>query len=445
MKKIKNGIKNNVIYISLIVFIIQGFLTYLFTNTKRFSLQAYIMNIAVVYSIYLFYITRKSKVFIIPIVIRAVFFIINITYGNLQKYLTTDYLYSDFFENLINNNKCLQYYTEGDFIGLFPFTTTNVTSEEEFKIIDSCSKIYYNALKNGKSDIFNLSLQEKAQDNKFKWIVEKLGITSQSKVLELGFGKIDLMKYIRDNTGATVEGTNLSLKQIKKAEENGFKCYNIEHRDISKNFDVLDKYDVIITNGTIEYLDNMGDDTKKIYTDFSDSIYELLNPGGKWYTTTIHINDNILERKTDNWSGVRDLLPYYLKNDNSFMNLYNVYMLALGNEGAYPIGKDGLTKWFSKDKFNVIFQEDRTIDYLLSSFNWLICQISKYNNTTLVEKLHSSLKHLICYLVTPSYLESYICYIYTNNHLYQPWLWQFIRQPNGYRPVTHYWIITQKK
>jgi len=147
MKKIKNGIKNNVIYISLIVFIIQGFLTYLFTNTKRFSLQAYIMNIAVVYSIYLFYITRKSKVFIIPIVIRALFFIINITYGNLQKYLTTDYLYSDFFENLINNNKCLQYYTEGDFIGLFPFTTTNVTSEEEFKIIDSCSKIYYMHLK----------------------------------------------------------------------------------------------------------------------------------------------------------------------------------------------------------------------------------------------------------------------------------------------------------
>ncbi len=59
MKKTKKGIKNNVIFISLIVFIIQGILTYLFTNTKRFSLQAYIMNVAVAYSIYLFYITRK--------------------------------------------------------------------------------------------------------------------------------------------------------------------------------------------------------------------------------------------------------------------------------------------------------------------------------------------------------------------------------------------------
>ena len=274
MKKTKKGIKNNVIFISLIVFIIQGILTYLFTNTKRFSLQAYIMNVAVAYSIYLFYITRKINVFIIPIVIRAVFFIINITYGNVQKYLTTDYLYSDFFENLITNNKCVEYFSEGDYIGLLPFTTTNVTSEEEFKIIDSCSKIYYDALKNGKSDIFNLSLQEKAQNNKYKWIVEKLGITSQSKVLELGFGKIDLMKYIRDNTGATVEGTNLSLEQIKKAEENGFKCYNIEHCDLSKNFDVLDKYDMIITNGTLEYLTNLGGNSKKIFTNSSISFGE---------------------------------------------------------------------------------------------------------------------------------------------------------------------------
>ena len=444
MKNYKNGIKNNVIYISLIVFIIQGFLTYFLTNTKRFSLQAYIMNVAIAYSMYLFYTTRNTKVFLIPIVIRAVFFIINITYGNIQKYLTTDYLYSDFFENLINNNKCLQYYTEGEYSGLVPFNNTNVSFQEEYKINEVCAKLYNDTLKNGKSDIFNGELQDKAQNNKFKWIVENLGITSQCKVLEIGFGKIDLMKYIRDNTGATVEGTNLSLEQIKKAEENGFKCYNIEHSDISKNFDILDRYDVIITNGTLEYASNMGYSDKKIYTGFSDCIYELLKPSGKWYTTTLHFNNNFLERKTDDWSAVRDLLPYYLKNDNSFMNLYNVYMLALGNEGSYPIGKDGLTKWFSKDKLNVILQQDRTIDYLLYSYNWLICQIIKNINTSLFEKLHSYIKHLICYLVSPSYLESYLCYIYTNNHKYQPWLWQFLRQDNGYRPVTHYWIITQK-
>ena len=27
------------------------------------------------------------------------------------------------------------------------------------------------------------------------------------------------------------------------------------------------------------------------------------------------------------------------------MNLYNLYYLALGNEGSYPLGKDGLTKY----------------------------------------------------------------------------------------------------
>jgi len=48
------------------------------------------------------------------------------------------------------------------------------------------------------------------------------------------------------------------------------------------------------------------------------------------------------------------------------MNLYNLYYLQAGNEGGYPIGKNGITK-FTENKFDVILQENRTIDYLLTS------------------------------------------------------------------------------
>ena len=44
-----------------------------------------------------------------------IFFIVNMTYGNIPKYITTDYLYSDFFENVNKNDKCIQHYTEGDY------------------------------------------------------------------------------------------------------------------------------------------------------------------------------------------------------------------------------------------------------------------------------------------------------------------------------------------
>ena len=96
-----------------------------------------------------------------------------------------------------------------------------------------------------------------SQNNKYQWIVDNCNINSNSKVLELGFGKLDLMKYIRDKkTGATVHGVNISTEQLRHAAKEGFKCFNISHQELHKNVDKLDKYDVIINNGSFEYLVN---------------------------------------------------------------------------------------------------------------------------------------------------------------------------------------------
>ena len=431
---------NEMIQIPLILLIIQMILTYFCTNTKRFSIQAYIMNVAWIFGIFLAYKTKKYKFLLIPIVLRAFFLVVNIVYGNIPKYITTDYLYSDYFENIIKSCNCNDYYTEGDYSGLTPFNTENYNQEEEMKIQDWGTKMYNKAVIDPKNNIFTSELMKKSQINKFKWIVKNLGITSNSKVLELGFGKIDLMKYIRDNTGATVEGTNLSLEQIKKARKEGFKCYHVNHQDIGKHIDILDRYDVIITNGTLEYLANTSDGYNT-YKTFSDNVYKLLVPGGKWYTATIHMSDDFNNKGRLAYNVVK----HYLKNDNTFMNIFNVYYLQAGNEGGYPTGKDGLTKYVSKDKFNVIFQQDRTLDYTLYSYNWMICQMNKKINDTLSEKVKRNLKHLICFLVAPLYDASYICYNPWSNIKYQPWTWQFLRQKNGHRPVDHYWIIFQKK
>lgn len=59
--------------------------------------------------------------------------------------------------------------------------------------------------------------------------------------------------------------------------------------------------------------------------------------------------------------------------------------------------------------------------------------------------------HLCCFLAAPYYLESYLCY--THDILYpfgitfddwNPWCWQFLKQRDGYTPVTHYWLIFEK-
>ena len=430
---------NEMIQIPLILLIIQMILTYFCTNTKRFSIQAYIMNVAWVFGIFLAYKTKKYKFLLIPIVLRAFFLVVNIVYGNIPKYITTDYLYGDFFENVNINKKCNEYYTEGDYNGLLSFDTLNNDRENEMKIQNLSTKMYNNAVNNSKNNLFNGELMKKSQINKSKWIVENLGITSNSKVLEMGFGKMDLMKYIRDNTGATVEGTNLCLEQIEQARKEGFKCYHINFEEVGDNIDILDRYDVIITDGSLEYLTNTSDSYSK-YETFSNNIYKLLLPGGKWYTTTIHMSDEFNNKGRLAYN----VIKHYLKNDNTFMNIFNVYYLQAGNEGGYPTGKDGLTK-FTKDKFDVILQQDRTIDYKLFSYNWMICQMNKKSNDSLSEKVKRNFKHLMCFLVAPLYDASYICYNPHSNWRYQPWLWQFLRQPNGHRPINHYWIIFQKK
>ena len=126
------------------------------------------------------------------------------------------------------------------------------------------------------------------------------------------------------------------------------------------------------------------------------------------------------------------------------MNIYNLYYLAIGNEGSYPLGKDGLTK-YTKNKFDVILQQDRTIDYKIYAHNLMICQMNKKRKDSLLQRVTTNLKHLICFFVAPLYDASYVCYTPSNDWRYSPWIWQFMRQKNGHRPINHYWIIFQKK
>ena len=191
-------------------------------------------------------------------------------------------IYTVIFEIVNNKNKCNEYYTEGNYNGILPFNTLDDNRKLEMNIQNWGIKMYNNAYNDPKNNILTGDLMNKAQKNKCKWIVENLGITSSSKVLEIGFGKMDKMRYIR-NIGATVEGVNLCLEQIQQARKEGFKCYHLNHENLGDYIHILDRYDVIITDGTLEYLVNNSDSYSKFRT-FADNVYKLLRPGGKWYT-----------------------------------------------------------------------------------------------------------------------------------------------------------------
>ena len=334
------------------------------TYTQRFSVQAYIMNAALVVSIYLTLNTCNPCWLLLPFVLRIGFVVNYVLFGNLHKHLTTEYLYSDFFENVTTGNKCSEYYTEGDYSGMVPFDTldhsdANVRSAMRWGLSQYLSYANRPSVQTPSKFLTGRTMQQ-SQINKYAWIVRHLDITRQSRVLELGFGKLDLMLYIRQATGATVEGTNLSMEQIHRARANGFTCYAINHLDLHKYTKQLGAYDVIITNGTLEYIvDNDDGDGNGAYNRFvQQAIYPLLKTGGYWYTTTIHINNPIKNRNITT--------GFIQKTLNRTRNLYNLYMLAAGNEGRYPDAPSQLTSVAEKNGLVTRLQQDRTMDYFLA-------------------------------------------------------------------------------
>ena len=422
LKQIK---KNNFFFhLITVILIIQLLLTYGFTNTKKFSIQAYIMNVVFCYSCYIAYKTSNLFYLLIPLIVKLIFILFIV---NIPQYITTEYLYNDYFENVqCKNDGCLNFYTEGDYNGILPFNTLDTSNKNVYKI----QKWAFNEFKNPK--VLNKNVMNDSQLNKYKWIVEKTNINSQSKVLEMGFGKLDLMEYIRNNTGATIEGTNISKVHVDNGLKNGFKCYQIDHTDIGNHLDTLKDYDLIICNGTLEYLLNTGDILDKL-DKFTQNINKMLKPGGLLFITTIHFNGK------GNYP--KDIIYTYLNQENTYMNMYNIYNLAYGNEGSYPLCCNQFTNYLEKNNLKTIKKEDHTLDYFLYSINWYNCQKLNY---CYKNKFLQNIKHFICYLVAPLYLESYLCYTRISNKKYLPWLWQFIRQKNGYQPVTHQWIISEK-
>lgn len=424
------------------------------THTKRFSVQAYIGNCSWVCGIFLTAKTYNPIWLLLIPAVRVMFCFVYVYFGNIQEDITTMYLYNDFFENVTRKLKGSDFFTEGDYKGLVPFDNLDHSDANLKHANEWAHKVYESYAKNPKliepeDKSLNDDVMIKSQFGKQKWIIDNLGLTKDSRVLEMGFGKLDLMLYIRKATGATVEGTNLSQEQINRAKKNGFNAYLISHLDIHKHAKELGQYDLVISDGSLEYLVHNSSEyhethSHKVFDHFiKEGICPLLKPGGRWFTTTLHVN---LVPPSKSYA-VCD--SYVARKLNRIRNIYNLYVLSSGNEGGYPFAPDQMTNLAERHGLTIKLHQNRTIDYMLYSWSWMLLQIETWRKQSLLEKTITQLKHLACLWVAPNYFESYLCYTPNlfgaiTGPFYIPWLWQFLRQEDGFTPVTHYWIVSEK-
>jgi len=188
----------------------------------------------------------------------------------------------------------------------------------------------------------------------------------------------------------------------------------------------LGTYDLIIQCGNLEYLRCPGQ-SYDIYGDYCKIIKELLKPNGKFFITCIHMN-----LEFTNWS----------LYDN-----FRCYILWSGNDGSYPRGHNGFSKYAESSGFKILNQQDRTNDYFLTS---VICmsflQCMKNNCVTSINSKEYG-SAIIKTVAAPYFVHSYLCYSPSNIMESVPWLWQFIPQYKNNKwitPTTLQYILFQK-
>ena len=401
-----------VFVLALVIVLVQIVVTYGYTHTKRWSYRALIRNLSFGIGLYSFWTTGNVVYLILPFVLEIVVEYAKYNGYQMDKYIATEYLYSDYFKDIIAENDMFSNLTEGLYDDMFGLDTRD-HSEENVHKLEEWSKQFYHECHEKKSPVFVDASGRKHADiravklagdiRKFATISKQCEIKPGMRILEVGFGSADFMVYIRDHYGISPVGVSISKKQVEFAQSVGFDAHCMNMWDMTP--EVLGTFDLIIQCGNMEYTRCSNESMDK-YGDYFGIVSRLLKPNGKHFVTCIHAKN-----------GMYDLFDTH--------DWYNAYFLLMGNDGAYPKGKDALIPYAEKNNLRVVFREERTNDYWITSILFMSAfQYSKeknYNFTPL-----GLLNAIVKTIAGPYYLHSYIQLSpYPDNYYLNPWCWQF--------------------
>ena len=395
----------NIIITVWFLLIIQIIITYGLTYTQFFSLRAFIRNasiaIVIVYGIQYLWVPLLLEFIMEALKFKGVY---------IDKYIATTYLYNDYFREINKQYPVLSNYSEGNYDGMLGFSTTDFSQDNLKRIRDWGQKTYYQLLDKPSPYItgfdgkqYGIDIKYESENRKFDYICKKCNVQPGMKILEIGFGECDFLKYIRANYGINTVGVSISAEQVKNARTLGFEAHCLDAWNIT---DEIGKYDLIIQCGNVEYIVLLGEDNEK-YKDYCNIIKSILNPGGKYFISCCHQNDNYVF---------------------SYVDRMKAYVLWAGNDGGYPYGKNGFTKYAEQVGFKLMYQEDRTLDYYINEilyFSFIRCTKKCH---TIVDL--SLFRALLLTIAAPYFIYSYFCYQPSKYLPVVPFAWEFEPQFN---------------
>lgn len=143
---------------------------------------------------------------------------------------------------------------------------------------------------------FSKTLEE-AQEEKHRFIVENLNITSASRVLDMGCGWGPLVSYISNKIGAECIGLTLSDGQAKACRKNGLEvhiknCLEVKPEDYGI-------FDAVASLGAFEHFCSVEEykagKQEEVYHNFFKTVFNLLPPGGRLYLQTMTFSKNMID------------------------------------------------------------------------------------------------------------------------------------------------------
>ena len=321
----------------------------------------------------------------------------------------------------------LSNYSEGNYDGLLGIDMTDYSQENLKRMRDWAQKTYYQALTHpsptftdleGKTQ--DISIKYKSEQKKFEYICQKCNVKRGMRILEIGFGECDFLKYIYEHYGIRTVGVSISKEQVANAKSLGFEAHCMNSWDMT---DELGTFDLILQCGNLEYNRLVGE-SQEVFTDFFNVVHPLLNDRGKYFITCCHNREDY---------------------DYSWFDCVRIYFLWAGNDGGYPTGKDGLTKYAKKAGFQVVYQEDRTIHYYVNEmlyFSFLRC----VDQCHTVVEAGSLLRALFLTIAAPYFIHSYLCYQPSKYLPVAPFAFQFEPQfrKEWKSPMTLEYILLEK-
>jgi hypothetical protein len=376
---------------------------------------------------------KEIYILLIPLLLEIIIEIAKWNGFHIEKYIATEYLYSDYFHDLsIETDTIYTNYSEGNCDKLFGFDTKDHSSDNVKKILDWSKQVYNDAYDKKREYFVDINgnkhyehTKNKTDDAKFKLICDICKVKPGMKILEIGFGNGDLMNYIKKHYNIDVVGVSISSKQVDLVKSKGFTAYHMDYWNMTS--DVIGKYDLVLQCGNIEYAICSGENENK-YTELCKIINSLLNENGNYFITCIHTNNAF--------------------GEFSIYDRIILYFLWSGNDGYYPGGKDGFSKYAEKAGLFPIYQEERTNDYFIMGMlymSYFRCRKTVCEN---IFSLFEFINALFKTIAAPYYIHSYICYQPSKYYDLNPWNYQFIPQyKNGkwVSPETLQYILFEKK